>query len=154
MNVNQVSSLEGLEKCTALHTLSLRDNAIQHLGGLAALPNLQVLSLDINSITSLQGLGSCHGVRQLSVCSNRLASLSGLEALASLERLSASANQITSLGARQHATLMAFAGVTVIVFVFQSNLRLCGSTTTSAKPVCRCISSSDSADSACDLSSS
>ncbi len=90
-----ISSLAGLENCTALHTLELTYNQIAEVGPLANLTNLHTLSLYGNRITEVEPLANLNNLHTLELSYNQIAEVKPLAGLTNLRWLSLGDNQIT-----------------------------------------------------------
>lgn len=94
---NEISRIEGLEKCTLLEELSLEDNRITAIEGLSTLTKLRKLDLGKNRISRCHGLSQLTCLTQLSLEDNCISTLAGLGQLTSLMELYLGNNQIAVL---------------------------------------------------------
>ena len=93
-----ISSLVGLENCTALQSLNLRHNRITDAGPLANLTDLYELFLPYNRITDAGPLAGLTNLTGLSLAGNQIANVGPLASLTNLNHLWLSSNQITDVG--------------------------------------------------------
>lgn len=78
---NEISRIEGLERCTLLEELSLEDNRITAIEGLNSLTKLRKLDLGKNRVSRCHGLSQLTCLTQLSLEDNNISSLAGLGSL-------------------------------------------------------------------------
>ena len=90
-------SLEGLESCTRLESLSLIRDNLTSAGRISGLVSLKKLSLARNRITDLTPLSGLTGLTSLSLWDNQITSLDGISGLTELRYLDISGNQVTDL---------------------------------------------------------
>ena len=92
-----ISSLAGLENCTALHTLELTYDQIAEVGPLTNLNNLHTLSLYRNRITDVEPLANLNNLHTLELSYNQIAEVEPLANLNNLQWLSLGDNRITEV---------------------------------------------------------
>ena len=95
---DSISSLTGLENCTALDTLILTRNQITDITPLANLNNLQKLELRRNQITDITPLANLNNLRALGLSSNQITDITPLANLNNLKELWLHNNQIAEVG--------------------------------------------------------
>ena len=81
---DSISSLTGLENCTALDTLILGHNQITDITPLANLNNLKELGLSSNQITDITPLANLNNLQELSLHRNQIAEVGPLANLNNL----------------------------------------------------------------------
>ena len=96
-NNDSISSLTGLENCTALDTLSLWRNQITDITPLANLNNLKELSLSNNRIAEVKPLANLNNLHTLSLESNQITDITPLANLNNLKELWSRHNQIAEV---------------------------------------------------------
>lgn len=94
---NDLTRIEGLDKCMQLEELSLEDNKIAKLENLAPLVRLTKLDLGKNRISRIDGLETLTALTQLSLEDNDITSLAGLSTVISLLELYIGNNRIADL---------------------------------------------------------
>jgi len=94
---NELTRLEGLDRCVLLEELSLEDNRIIKLENLATLVLLTKLDLGKNKITRIEGLEALGNLAQLSLEDNEISSLNGLGQVSSLMELYIGNNRIAQV---------------------------------------------------------
>ena len=94
---DSISSLAGLENCTALHWLELFSNQIADITPLANLKNLKRLGLHRNQIAEVGPLANLNNLQQLGLSHNEITDITPLASLKNLKRLYLSSNQITGI---------------------------------------------------------
>ena len=94
---DSISSLAGLENCTALDTLILTRNQITDITPLANLNNLKSLWLSSNQITDITPLANLNNLHTLWLYNNQIAEVEPLANLNNLHTLSLFSNQITDI---------------------------------------------------------
>ena len=94
---DSISSLAGLENCTALHWLVLFSNQIADITPLANLKNLKRLGLHRNQIAEVGPLANLNNLQQLGLSHNEITDITPLASLKNLKRLYLSSNQITGI---------------------------------------------------------
>ena len=94
---DSISSLAGLENCTALDTLILARNQITDITPLANLNNLQELGLSSNQITDITPLANLNNLRVLWLDWNQIAEVGPLANLNNLQKLGLESSQITDI---------------------------------------------------------
>ena len=95
---DSISSLTGLENCTALDTLILARNRITDITPLANLNNLKKLSLSNNQIAEVKPLANLNKLHTLSLESNQITDITPLANLNNLKELWSRHNQIAEVG--------------------------------------------------------
>jgi len=91
-----IVDLTGIEHCTQLRFLAVRDNSIADLEPLSGLEFLFDLSLYNNHITDISPLSGLPGLRHLHLGYNQIADLTPLAGLPDLEILTLTNNPVTS----------------------------------------------------------
>jgi len=99
---NELTRIEGLEKCVLLEELSLEDNRVIKLENLGCLTMLARLDLGKNKITRVEGLEALTHLTQLSLEDNDVTSLSPLAKLPSLMEVYIGNNRLGQLKEVQH----------------------------------------------------
>jgi len=92
-----IHDITGMEYCTGLEQLSLRNNQISDITPLADLTNLVTLRLDGNQIASVGPLVDLTNLIELSLSDNQIGSVSPLMWLADIGMLDLAGNQITDI---------------------------------------------------------
>jgi dynein assembly factor 1 len=87
-------SIRNLEAYTAVTSLWLDSNALEHIEGLSHMHHLKCLFLGKNLVRKLHGIEELHSLVQLDISCNMIDSLQGLEALSNLQVLNASKNAL------------------------------------------------------------
>ena len=72
LNINLLTSLNGIERFCQLRVLNAADNKLSNITGLGELRMLEVLNLDRNSLTCLEEISSLSNLVQLKACSNKI----------------------------------------------------------------------------------
>ena len=94
----KIKDLAPLSKLTQLRLLYLKQDGISDISALAALVNLEELSLNANQdISDISAVSGMTKMKKLSVANNKLSGIEAVSGLESLEYLDAAANQITGL---------------------------------------------------------
>ena len=93
-----IADLGGIEHCTDLTQLSLRNNGIADVGPLAGLGQLEKLWLENNSISDIAALAGLGRLAWLFLGDNDLESIDPLSGLTSLVELELQGNQISDVG--------------------------------------------------------
>ena len=99
---NELTRIEGLERCSLLEELSLEDNRIMKLEKVAPLLLLTKLDLGKNKISRIEGLDSLQHLTQLSLEDNEIQRLMGLTTLTALMELYIGNNKIAKLNEVQN----------------------------------------------------
>ncbi len=86
-NRSRIVSIDGLEYCSNLNTLYLRDNNISNISDLSGLDKLEVLYLSNNNISDISVLRELINLKDLVLRNNPIEDLSPLADLQNLERL-------------------------------------------------------------------
>jgi Leucine-rich repeat (LRR) protein len=92
-----ITDLTGLEHCTELVSLDLRDNKISDISPLAGLTNLEWLDLSYNRINSISPLAGLTSLKWLYLYNNQIASILPLANLTNLTYLFIYMNQISDI---------------------------------------------------------
>jgi len=92
-----IKSLDGIEACAVLATLTLWENEITDLSPLSPLTSLSYLDVDENGVTDLAPLAALSGLEELYVAGNQVRDLSPLAGLTSLRLLSLWKNDIETV---------------------------------------------------------
>ena len=93
----RIHSLAGLERLTALQSLSLRENPLVDVSPLSALANLQSLDLWGTRITNVSPLSGLTNLHTLDLGGNRITDVSPLSGLTNLHTLDLGGNRITDV---------------------------------------------------------
>ncbi|GFZ91193.1 hypothetical protein GCM10011497_21360 [Elstera cyanobacteriorum] len=101
---NAISSLDGLQNCTALQSLDCSNTQITNLDALQNCAVLQSLDCFNTQITNLEGLQNCAVLQSLDCFNTQITSLDGLQNCTALQRLYCFGTQITSLDGLQNCT--------------------------------------------------
>lgn len=96
-NNKNIYSLEGLQYCTNIQSLSLYNNKISDISPVTNLTKLQKLNLDGNQIYILPDLSNLNNLYSLSLNTNKISDLSGLCNLSTLIYLHLDSNKITDI---------------------------------------------------------
>ena len=94
---NDLTRVEGLERCVMLEELTLEDNRIMKLENLTPLTKLTKLDLGKNKISRVEGLDALTHLTQLSLEENEITSLGGLGKLVSLMEIYIGNNRLSVL---------------------------------------------------------
>ena len=94
---NELSRVEGLDRCVSIEELSLEDNRIIKLENLSTLRRLTKLDVGKNKITHVEGLESLSLLSQLSLEDNDICSLTPLAKVVSLMELYIGNNRLVQL---------------------------------------------------------
>ncbi|CCH55038.1 Internalin-A [Fibrisoma limi BUZ 3] len=94
---NQIREIKGLASLNQLTELSLRNNRISEIKGLESLTQLTKLSLSDNRISEIKGLESLNQLTELYLLDNQISEIKGLEPLTQLTTLYLSDNQISEI---------------------------------------------------------
>jgi len=94
-----LTSLNGIQNCTALQKLYCHNNKLTSLDGLQNCIYLQILKCYRNKLSSLDGLQNCTALQELDISSNKISSLDGVQNCKALQKLNISHNNITSINA-------------------------------------------------------
>ncbi|MDP6584711.1 MAG: leucine-rich repeat domain-containing protein, partial [Anaerolineales bacterium] len=100
----KIKDLTGLEHCTDLKTLNLRNNQISDVSALANLTNLTSLWLAFNKISDASPLSNLTNLKKLWLEGNQLSDVSPLTNLTNLTKLWLYDNQLTDLGSLTNLT--------------------------------------------------
>ena len=92
-----IGDLTGLDACTDLVEIDLRDNAITDVTPLGGMPNLVQLRLDRNQIVNVSPLAGLLTLVELGLSENLIGDVFPLAGLANLEALDLSGNLITDV---------------------------------------------------------
>jgi hypothetical protein len=93
----KINDLTGLEHCTNLKYLMLRDNQISDISLLASLTKLESLYLIGNKISDINVLASLTNLKKLDISNNQITDISPLTSLINLQQLAMSDNQIADI---------------------------------------------------------
>jgi len=98
LSYNQINTFDGMEH-PRLKTLNLNSNALGNLDTMStcAFTNLEVLELRNNGLETLVGIGALPNLKKLYIAQNRINNLGPLTHLKSLETLHARENEIANL---------------------------------------------------------
>eukprot|EP00500_Bicosoecida_sp_ms1_P006681 CAMPEP_0203824340 /NCGR_PEP_ID=MMETSP0115-20131106/51559_1 /ASSEMBLY_ACC=CAM_ASM_000227 /TAXON_ID=33651 /ORGANISM="Bicosoecid sp, Strain ms1" /LENGTH=626 /DNA_ID=CAMNT_0050733379 /DNA_START=187 /DNA_END=2064 /DNA_ORIENTATION=+ len=94
---NDVSSLQGIDRCTSLQVLILVNNDLRSLHGIHSAAALQALDVTSNNLRDLSGLGNVPALSYLNVTSNDLTNLGGAGLVPTLRYLCVRNNDIKTL---------------------------------------------------------
>lgn len=89
-----IKDLTGIEKCTALASLTLPDNQISSLAQLKGLSRLQFLDVSHNQISDITPLSSCKALQYIELTGNKVTNVAALSGIQSLTSLYLAGNQI------------------------------------------------------------
>lgn len=89
-----IKDLSGLEKCTALASLTLPGNQITNLTAIKGLERLQFLDVSHNQISDIGPLAACKGLQYVELTGNQVADVSPLAGIDSLTSLYLAGNKI------------------------------------------------------------
>lgn len=89
-----IKDLRGLEKCTALASITLPDNQITSLAPLQGLERLQFIDLAGNQVTDITPLATCKALQFIALTGNRVRDIRPLSGITSLTSLYLANNQI------------------------------------------------------------
>ena len=103
---NKISSLDGLQNCTALQYLGCYYNDLSSLDGLQYCKDIQTLYISSNNISSLNGLQNCVALQTLYISYNNLIALFGLENCTALQTICCNNNNISSLDGLENCTAL------------------------------------------------
>ena len=92
-----ITDLNGLEYCTNLIQLSLRNNQISDISPLSGLSSLTTLDIGDNQISDISPLSGLSSLTQLSLRDNQISDISPLSGLSSLTVLNLWINQISDI---------------------------------------------------------
>eukprot|EP00878_Enallax_costatus_P030750 GHUV01033533.1.p1 GENE.GHUV01033533.1~~GHUV01033533.1.p1 ORF type:complete len:408 (+),score=134.88 GHUV01033533.1:179-1402(+) len=95
--LHNIAEVSDLHNNTAVKSLNLHSNAIQHIGGLDHLRNLSNLNLSSNNIQVIENLSSLVNLTNLNLSSNCIVELRGLAGLSRLQQVNVSYNTLTSI---------------------------------------------------------
>ena len=103
-----ISDLTGLEHCTSLRGLTLKDNQISDISPLANLASLRWLSLRDNQITDISSLTNLTSLTNLILNDNQISEISSLANLTSLTDLDLDGNQISDMSPTTNLTSLSY----------------------------------------------
>lgn len=89
---NRLTSMKGLEECTALEELYVSHNGISKMEGLSTLVNLRVLDVSSNKLAAIEDIAKLTCLEDLWFNDNQLASLDGIA-----EAVSGSREKLTTI---------------------------------------------------------
>ncbi|MBS6025882.1 MAG: leucine-rich repeat domain-containing protein, partial [Paeniclostridium sordellii] len=92
-----IQSLEGIQYCTNIQELDLRNNNISDLSPLGSLTNLQYLNLDNNKLSNIGPLGSLTNLNALYLGNNKINDISPLSSLTNLNTLGLGNNKLDDI---------------------------------------------------------
>jgi len=92
-----ITDLTGLEQCTNLDTLRLKDNQISDISTLANLIGLTDLSIGGNQISSVPPLPNLDSLTELNLSNNQISDISSLANLTGLTELYLGSNNISDI---------------------------------------------------------
>ena len=101
---NQLTSVKGLEKLTALKNLNLSNNKLTDVKGLEKLTQLKELVLYGNKLTDVKGLEKLTKLEELFLVNNKLTDVKGLEKLTQLRELYLEGNKLTNVKSLEKLT--------------------------------------------------
>ena len=102
-----ITDLNGLEYCTNLEGLYLRDSQIGDISPLSSLTSLTLLGLSNSQIGDISPLSSLTSLTQLYLVDNQISDISPLSSLTSLKALSLIDNQISDISPLSSLTSLA-----------------------------------------------
>ena len=92
-----IQNLEGIQYCTNIQELDLRNNNISDLSPLGSLTNLQYLNLDNNKLSNIGPLGSLTNLNALYLGNNKINNISPLSSLTNLNTLGLGNNKLDDI---------------------------------------------------------
>ncbi|WP_197097098.1 InlB B-repeat-containing protein, partial [Paraclostridium sordellii] len=92
-----IQNLEGIQYCTNIQELDLRNNNISDLSPLGSLTNLQYLNLDNNKLSNIGPLGSLTNLNALYLGNNKINDISPLSSLTNLNTLGLGNNKLDDI---------------------------------------------------------
>lgn len=99
-----------------LNTLSVRNNDLENLEGIAAAPNLRRLHADGNKrLSSLEALKDTPDLLEISLSGNAVKSLNGLEKCKRIQKVDVSDNNLTSINALQSFSKLEYLNDLVVI---------------------------------------
>ncbi|XP_006143644.2 centrosomal protein of 97 kDa [Tupaia chinensis] len=98
LDKNQIIKLENLEKCRRLIQLSVANNRLVRMMGVAKLTQLRVLNLPHNSIGYVEGLKELVHLEWLNLAGNNLKAMEQINSCTALQHLDLSDNSIPQIG--------------------------------------------------------
>lgn len=98
LTLGSFSSLSPLSGATAMTSLTLDENAISDLAPIAGMTDLNTLSLSGNNISSIAAIGGLSKLTTLTLDDNSISNISALVGLTSLQSIDLSGNAITDIG--------------------------------------------------------
>ncbi|KAM6162030.1 centrosomal protein of 97 kDa isoform 3-T3 [Erethizon dorsatum] len=98
LDKNQIIKLENLEKCKHLIQLSVANNRLVRMMGVAKLTQLRVLNLPHNSIGYAEGLKELVHLEWLNLAGNNLKAMEQINSCTALQHLDLSDNNIHQIG--------------------------------------------------------
>ncbi|XP_012635126.1 centrosomal protein of 97 kDa [Microcebus murinus] len=98
LDKNQIIKLENLEKCKRLIQLSVANNRLVRMMGVAKLTQLRVLNLPHNSIGYVEGLKELVHLEWLNLAGNNLKAMEQINCCTALHHLDLSDNNIPQIG--------------------------------------------------------
>uniref|UniRef100_A0A8D2LRA4 Centrosomal protein of 97 kDa n=1 Tax=Varanus komodoensis TaxID=61221 RepID=A0A8D2LRA4_VARKO len=98
LDKNQLTKLEHLENCKNLMQLSVANNRLVRMMGVAKLTQLRVLNLPHNSIGYVEGLKDLVHLEWLNLAGNNLKTIDQINSCTSLQHLDLSDNNISQIG--------------------------------------------------------
>lgn len=96
-NINNISSIKGIEKLQDLYLLFLDDNRISEINGLDQSTNLNLLSLENNQISKIKGLKNIKHLYNLNLGSNRITKIENISHMKNLHVLTLNNNEISKI---------------------------------------------------------
>ena len=109
----RIHSLAGLERLTALQSLSLRENQLVDASPLSALTNLRRLELNNNQIVDASPLSALTNLRRLELNNNQIVDVSPLSALTNLQSLDLWGNPLSDEARTEQIPALKARGVSV-----------------------------------------
>ena len=92
-----IQNLEGIQYCTNIQELDLRNNNISDLSPLGSLTNLQYLNLDNSKLNNINPLGSLINLNALYLGNNKINDISSLSSLVNLNTLGLGNNKLDDI---------------------------------------------------------
>ncbi|MFO0064940.1 MAG: leucine-rich repeat domain-containing protein [Pirellulaceae bacterium] len=92
-----ITSLEGLQHCTAIMLIDLENNQIADLAALKELKQLQSVNLAGNQIESIEPMAGLTAMQYLELSRNKVKDIAPVKAMTNMRSLYLSDNQITTL---------------------------------------------------------
>ena len=110
--VEKIPDLTGLEHCTDLQLLNLRNHQISDISALATLTKLSNIELSFNQLSNIGPLANLTGLTQLNLSGNRqISDVGSLANLTKLTRLTLGPSQLSNLSGLANLTSLTYLGI-------------------------------------------